>query len=163
MTLIRGVMPRLFARGLGLAFVMLVAVASAQPPVIEIDAESGLPTALDIDNKLAARIAAEVERGLEASMKSAPGRETLGFYGVEIDVQRDGSLEVTETITAYALGKRIKRGIYREFSLLNVERYQPSNPYDVISVKRDGAPSEIGLPRVVEVFIRSTWVAKTDT
>ncbi|MGB0141644.1 MAG: hypothetical protein ACPF8W_01075, partial [Luminiphilus sp.] len=71
-------MPRLFARGLGLAFVMLVAVASAQPPVIEIDAESGLPTALDIDNKLAARIAAEVERGLEASMKSAPGRETLG-------------------------------------------------------------------------------------
>ena len=61
-------------------------------------------------------------------MKAAPGRETLGFYGVEIDVQRDGSLEVTETITAYALGKRIKRGIYREFSLLNVERYQPSNP-----------------------------------
>ena len=133
MTLIRGVMPRLFARGLGLAFVMLVAVASAQPPVIEIDAESGLPTALDIDNKLAARIAAEVERGLEASMKSAPGRETLRFYGVEIDVQRDGSL-------TDLLGKRIKRGIYREFSLLNVERYQPSNPYDVISVKRDGAP-----------------------
>jgi len=140
MTLIRGVMPRLFARGLGLAFAVLVAVASAQTPVIEIDAESGLPTALDIDNKLADRIAAEVERGLEASMKTAPGRETLGFYGVEIDVKRDGGLEVTETITAYALGKRIKRGIYREFSLLNVERYQPSNPYDVISVKRDGAP-----------------------
>ena len=72
-------------------------------------------------------------------MKTAPVRETLGFYGVEIYVQRDGSLEVTETITAYALGKGIKRGIYREFSLLNVERYQPSNPYDVISVKRDGA------------------------
>ena len=65
MTLIGGVMPRLFARGLGLAFVVLLAVASAQPPVIEIDAESGLPTALDIDNKLAAQIAAEVERGLK--------------------------------------------------------------------------------------------------
>lgn len=136
----RDVMPRLFARGLGLAFVVLVAVASAQPPVIEMDAESGLPTALDIDNALATRIATEVERELEASMKTAPSRETIGFYGVEIDVQRDGSLEVTETITAYALGKQIKRGIYREFSLLNVERYQPSNPYDVISVKRDGAP-----------------------
>ena len=140
MTLIREIMPGLVARSLGLAFVALVALASAQPQVIDIDAESGLPPALDIDNKLAARIAAEVERGLEASMKTAPGRETLGFYGVEIDVQRDGSLEVTETITAYALGKLIKRGIYREFSLLNVERYQPSNPYDVISVKRDGSP-----------------------
>ena len=140
MTLIRDIMPRLVARGLGLAFVALVAVASAQPQVIEIDAESELPTKLDIDNALATRIAAEVDRGLEASMKTAPVRETLGLYGVEIDVQRDGSLAVTETITAYALGKRIKRGIYREFSLLNVERYQPSNPYDVISVKRDGAP-----------------------
>ena len=66
MTLLREIMPRLVARGLGLAFLALVAVASAQPQVIEIDAESGLPTALDIDNKLAARIAAEVERGLEA-------------------------------------------------------------------------------------------------
>ena len=140
MTLLRDIMPRLVARGLGLAFLALVAVASAQPQVIEIDAESGLPTKLDIDDALATRIAAEVDRGLQASMKTAPGRETLGFYGVEIDVQRDGSLEVTETVTAYALGKQIKRGIYREFSLLNVERYQPSNPSDVISVKRDGAP-----------------------
>ena len=128
MTLLREIMPRLVARGLGLAFVALMAVASAQTQVIEIDAESELPTKLDIDNALATRIAAEVDRGLEASMKTAPGRETLGFYGVEIDVLRDGSLEVTETVTAYALGKQIKRGIYREFSLLNVERYQPSNP-----------------------------------
>jgi hypothetical protein len=69
-----------------------------------------------------------------------PNRETLGFYDVQIDVLRDGSLEVTETIDAYALGQQINRGIYREFSLLNVERYQPSNPYDVISVKCDGVP-----------------------
>ena len=152
MTLLRVVMPRLFARGLGLAFVVLVAGASAQSPMTEIDPESGLPTALDIDNELATRIAAEVETELETSHTSAlevvksrrpsraPSRETLGFYGVQIDVQRDGSLEVTETIDAYALGQQIKRGIYREFSLLNVERYQPSNPYDVISVKRDGVP-----------------------
>ena len=65
MTLIGGVMPRLFARGLGLAFVVLVAGASAQSPVRDIDAESGLPTALDIDNELATRIAAEVEIELE--------------------------------------------------------------------------------------------------
>ena len=69
MTLIRDIMPRLVARGLGLACVALVAVASAQPQVIEIDAESELPTKLDIDNALATRIAAEVDRGLEASIK----------------------------------------------------------------------------------------------
>ena len=128
MTLIREVMPRLFAWGLGLAFVFCIAGASAQPSVIEIDAESRLPTAIHIDNELANRIAAEVGRGLEARTKIATGRETLGFYGVGIDVQRDGSLKLIETITAYALGKQIERGIYREFSLLNAERYQPSNP-----------------------------------
>ena len=152
MTLKREVMPRLSAWALGLALVLVTVGALAQPPVIEIDAESGLPTALDIHSELANRIAAEVEIELETSPisvleevksrrpNSAPGRETLGFYGVQIDVQRDGSLEVTETIDAYALGQRIKRGIFREFSLLNVERYQPSNPYAVTSVKRDGVP-----------------------
>ena len=152
MTSMRYVMRRFFAWGLGLTFVLLLAGASAQPSVIEIDAESGLPTASDIQGELAARIAAEVNLELEIGSISAleeaksrrpsraPNRETLGFYGVQIDVRRDGSLEVTETIDAYALGQQINRGIYREFSLLNVERYQPSNPYDVISVKRDGVP-----------------------
>ena len=102
--------------------------------------QTALSTAADIDNSLAARIASDVQRRLEKSTTVAPGRETLAFYSVEIDVQRDGSLEVTETITAYALGRQISRGIYREFSLLNVERYQPSNPYTIISVKRDGVP-----------------------
>ena len=134
MTSMRYVMRRFFAWGLGLTFVLLVAGASAQPSVIEIDAESGLPTSSDIQGELAARIAAEVNLELETSSISAleeaksrrpsraPNRETLGFYDVQIDVLRDGSLDVTETIDAYALGQQINRGIYREFSLLNVER-----------------------------------------
>ena len=136
----RSVMRLFFAWGLGLTFVLLVAGASAQSPVIEIDAESGLPTASDIHGELAARIAEEVNLELETSSISAleeaksrrpsraPNRETLGFYGVQIDVRRDGSLEVTETIDAYALGQQINRGIYREFSLLNVERYHHRIP-----------------------------------
>ena len=114
--------------------------AEAQSPSANTDVQTELPTTADIDNRLARRIASDVQRRLDKSTTVAPGRETLGFYGVEIDVQRDGSLEVTETITAYALGRQIRRGIYREFSLLNVERYQPSNPYTIISAKRDGVP-----------------------
>ena len=58
MTLKREVMPRLSAWALGLALVLVTVGALAQPPVIEIDAESGLPTALDIHSELANRIAA---------------------------------------------------------------------------------------------------------
>ena len=36
----------------------------------------------------------------ERPTNRTPSRETLGLYGVQIDVQRDGSLEVTETIDA---------------------------------------------------------------
>ena len=152
MALMRNMILRSITCSLGLVLAFFMTGVSAQTSIIEIDAESGLPSSSDIDSELAARLTVEVNTELEATSISAleearlrrpnrtPSRETLGFYGVQIDVQRDGSLEVTETIDAYALGRQIKRGIYREFSLLNVERYQPSNPYDVISVKRDGLP-----------------------
>ena len=152
MALMRNMILRSITCSLGLVLAFFMTGVSAQTSIIESDAESGLPSASDIDSELAARLTVEVNTELEATSISAleearlrrpsrtPSRETLGFYGVQIDVQRDGSLEVTETIDAYALGRQIKRGIYREFSLLNVERYQPSNPYDVISVKRDGLP-----------------------
>ena len=71
MRLIRQVMPRLFAWGFGFALVFFMTGASAQSPVIEIDAELGLPTASDIDGELAARIAAEVNADLETRTISA--------------------------------------------------------------------------------------------
>ena len=141
------------AWGMALALLLFAALVMAQPPTIEINAETGLPTAADIDDELAERIAAQIASEQEATAQQdlepqlelqrpnrKPTRESLGFYRVRVDVQTDGSLEVTETIDAYALGQQIKRGIFREFSLLNVERYQPSNPYTVLSVKRDGSP-----------------------
>ena len=141
------------AWGLAFVFLLFAALVMAQAPTVEINAETGLPTAADIDDELAERIAAQIASEQEATAQRdlepqpelqrpnrKPTRESLGFYRVRVDVQTDGSLEVTETIDAYALGQQIKRGIFREFSLLNVERYQPSNPYTVLSVKRDGSP-----------------------
>ena len=47
----------------------------------------------------------------------AQAAEHILAYDVEIDIQTDGSLEVTEHITVRAEGSQIRRGIYRDFPL----------------------------------------------
>ena len=41
--------------------------------------------------------------------------ERINHYHSDIEVQKDGSLAVTETIQVTAAGRKIKRGIYRDF------------------------------------------------
>lgn len=119
----------------GLWFLFVASFSIAQESIIEIDESTGLPKSTRLGRSdTSERQSNYREPGY------VPRRETLGYYRVEIDVTREGTLEITETIDAYALGKRIKRGIYREFSLLNVDRYQGSNPYEILSVKRDDSP-----------------------
>lgn len=42
-------------------------------------------------------------------------KENIRDYYVEMHVNKDGSMEVTENITVYAKGKEIQHGIYRDF------------------------------------------------
>ena len=66
--------------------------------------------------------------------------EKINDYQSKIVVNKDGSLRVTETIRVTAAGKKIKRGIYRDFPT----RYQKNSffevevPFKIISVERDG-------------------------
>ncbi len=68
--------------------------------------------------------------------------ERLTDYRVTLDVERDGSITVTERIRAKAELKQIRRGIFREFSLDNVERYQDPIPWKILDIRRDGEPIE---------------------
>ncbi|GGA72564.1 hypothetical protein GCM10011521_08360 [Arenimonas soli] len=69
-------------------------------------------------------------------------QERIKVYHADITVLADGSMEVTENITVRAEGKRIRRGIYRDFPT----RYKDhlGNRYvvdfEVLGVKRDGEP-----------------------
>src|ERR1044072_959578 len=45
----------------------------------------------------------------------ALAEERILGYDIDVQVGRDGSLEVTERITVHAEGDNIRRGIYRDF------------------------------------------------
>lgn len=66
--------------------------------------------------------------------------EEILNYVTEISVRPDGILDVSETITVRALGKQIKRGIYRDFPTHYRTRVGRNVvvDFDVVSVKRDG-------------------------
>jgi uncharacterized membrane protein YgcG len=75
-----------------------------------------------------------------AFVAAADAREEILTYDSQIDVARDGTLTVTETIVVNAEGKKIKRGIYRDFPTTYEGRLgtRVIVPFDVVSVERDG-------------------------
>ncbi|SDG39624.1 DUF2207 domain-containing protein [Pelagibacterium luteolum] len=52
--------------------------------------------------------------GLLFALAPALGQEQIRAFDVQFDVQRDGSVRVTETITVNAEGDEIRRGIFRD-------------------------------------------------
>ncbi|MFA7607898.1 MAG: DUF2207 domain-containing protein [Rhodocyclaceae bacterium] len=72
----------------------------------------------------------------------AQAAEHILAYDVEIDIQTDGSLEVTEHITVRAEGSQIRRGIYRDFPTRYRDRYNNHVVVDfqVLEVLRDDQP-----------------------
>src|SRR5690606_26003196 len=50
-------------------------------------------------------------------------QERIDRYDIQVEVQADGSLEVTELIRVQAEGRRIRRGIYRDFPTRYRDRY----------------------------------------
>lgn len=75
---------------------------------------------------------------------SAPvlAEEVITDYHVDIAVRADGVLDVTENITVIAEGKKIRRGIFRDFPTDYKDRYgnTVTTGIDVIDVRKDGGP-----------------------
>ena len=72
----------------------------------------------------------------------AASSERILDYQSRILVEPDGTLLVTETITANTAGDKIKRGIYRDFPTIYNGPFgtRAVVPFDVFDVKRDGHP-----------------------
>jgi len=73
---------------------------------------------------------------------SVQAEEYIESFHSDIEVQRNGDLQVTETIVVRAEGKSIRRGIFRDFPT----RYKTAKGrsvsvgFEVLSVQRDGRP-----------------------
>ncbi|WP_300396483.1 DUF2207 domain-containing protein [Henriciella sp.] len=69
----------------------------------------------------------------------AAAQELINRFDVSIEVEQDGDILVTETITVTAEGNRIRRGIFRDLPRYFMNdgdklRYD----YDILSIQRDG-------------------------
>ncbi|TWA26464.1 putative membrane protein [Sinorhizobium medicae] len=71
---------------------------------------------------------------------AAAAEEFISAYHSVIGVAKDGTLTVTETITANVEGNQIRRGIYRDFPLTFVDERDRRSKVDfkLLSVERDG-------------------------
>lgn len=75
--------------------------------------------------------------------------EAIEEFAVELQVQADGSLLVTERISVRAEGQQIRRGIYRDLptryrSPLGLEQQAP---IELLGVTRDGQPEQVKVER----------------
>lgn len=68
--------------------------------------------------------------------------ERIIDYQSDITIHEDSTMTVTETIKVFCEGKKIKRGIYREFPTKYEDNWgnQIKVGFDVLSVKRNGQP-----------------------
>lgn len=69
-------------------------------------------------------------------------QERIEAYDIQVAVQADGSLEVTENIRVRAEGERIRRGIQRDFPTRYRDRHgnRVKVDFEVLEVLRDGRP-----------------------
>lgn len=74
----------------------------------------------------------------------AAAEEIISSYHSVIDVAKDGTLTVTETITANVEGNQIRRGIYRDFPLtfIDPDGRRVRVDFKLVSVERDGEQEE---------------------
>jgi uncharacterized membrane protein YgcG len=73
---------------------------------------------------------------------TAAAQEVIHRYDSLVQVARDGTLTVTETISVRAEGREIKRGIYRDFPLTfqDAEGRRRVVTFKLLGVTRDGKP-----------------------
>ena len=81
---------------------------------------------------------------LLCALAVAPARagERILAYDSDVTVRPDSTLEVRETIRVRAEGVNIRRGIYRDFPTLYIDRSgrRVTTGFDLVSVSRDGRP-----------------------
>jgi uncharacterized membrane protein YgcG len=72
----------------------------------------------------------------------ALAEERILGYDIEVQIGRDGSLDVTERITVHAEGSNIRRGIYRDFPTRYKDRFENRVVVDlkVLAVLRNDEP-----------------------
>ncbi len=82
--------------------------------------------------------------GVTAAQAADTGAERILRFHSLVRVDKDASINVTETITVLCRGETIRRGIYRDFPVNYPERLglKKRVPFEVISVMRDGMPEE---------------------
>lgn len=69
--------------------------------------------------------------------------EKIKSFHSEVEIQRDGSVLVTEKITVISLGEKIKKGIFRDIPLnFKLPTKEVRQRLDVLNVLRDGAEEE---------------------
>ncbi len=94
---------------------------------------------------------------LAAPAGAQPAREEIAQYLSRVEVHRDNSVTVTETITVDALGQRIKRGIYRDVPLGGAGLLAiGGNGFELLSTTRDGRPEPSHTERngnVVRIYL----------
>ncbi|MEM7053175.1 MAG: DUF2207 domain-containing protein [Pseudomonadota bacterium] len=76
------------------------------------------------------------------SIQTGQAQERIEAFDSVIEIQPDGSLEVTETIRVRAEGQQIRRGIVREFPTRYRDRYgnRVIVDFEMIEVQRNGNP-----------------------
>jgi uncharacterized membrane protein YgcG len=83
----------------------------------------------------------------------APSRaeERIERFVSEVQVQRNGDLQVSETIDIWAEGRQVKRGILRDFPTIyhRTDGSRVEVGFTVLDVKRDGAFEEFVTERMV--------------
>ena len=72
--------------------------------------------------------------------RDAVGDERIREFDAVVSIDSDGKITVTETIVVDAEGKKIKRGIYRDFPTSYTSKFGVTIrlPFDVTNVTRDG-------------------------
>ena len=77
-----------------------------------------------------------------ATAPAMAAKEEILSYKSTIHINADASLTVTEVITVRALGRQIKRGIYRDFPTTYKDRFNNTVkvPLKVLQVTRNGQP-----------------------
>lgn len=79
---------------------------------------------------------------LLSAVAIASAQEEIRRFDVDIVVEQDGDIVVTETIAVNVEGRQIRRGIFREFPAYYADDGRPGKlpyRYDILSVLKDGS------------------------
>ena len=80
---------------------------------------------------------------------AAMAEEVIQLFDTRLALSKDGGMEVTETITVLGEGRKIRRGIYRDFPIVfkDSSGRERKVQFDVVSVTRNGQPEDFRVDR----------------